>query len=291
MPSQATQTDVPMASSSADSVPNISVPSSANLTEHPQLTQDVAFGARIVEAGPEEPDTEDSFVSSDSVPAPVETPAKPDPHAENQRREAPRQDRIPAAPAPQPEPANTPKSAEAINPISTGSGNANAAPARSPATESAAQTPAPRAADIPLTEQRTTQPVHDVTLRLTSDTQQVDVKLSDRGGELRVAVQSADPILTTDLRASVHDLIGGLEKGGFHTDVWQPGSSPRHDFDATAGVSRGAGDQPQSQNGEDPRRQGRNPYDPDYAPSRRNRGSDTEWIKEMSALTGAEKEN
>jgi hypothetical protein len=59
----------------------------------------------------------------------------------------------------------------------------------------------------------------------------------------------------------------------------------------TAGASRGAGDQPQSQAGEDPRRQGRNPYDPDYAPSRRNRGSNSEWMKEMSALNGAEKES
>jgi hypothetical protein len=128
-------------------------------------------------------------------------------------------------------------------------------------------------------------------LRLTSDTQQVDVKLTDRGGELHVAVQSADPVLTTDLRASVRDLIGGLEKGGFHTDVWQPGDTPRHASDGAAGATRGAGDQPQAQTGEDPRRQGRNAYDPEYAPSRRNRGSNPEWMKEMSALNGAEKES
>jgi hypothetical protein len=128
-------------------------------------------------------------------------------------------------------------------------------------------------------------------LSLTSDNQRVDVKLIDRNGELHVAVQSADPILNSDLRASVHDLIGGLEKSGFRAETWQPGDTPRHNLDATPPVTRNTGEQQQSQAGEDPRRQGRNHYDPDYAPSRRSRSSNNEWMEQMSALTGAEKEN
>jgi hypothetical protein len=89
----------------------------------------------------------------------------------------------------------------------------------------------------------------------------------------------------------VRDLIGGLEKSGFHAEAWPAGDAPRHNSEPQASASRSAGDQPQSQSGDDPRRQGRNAYNPDYAPPKRNRVSNTDWITEMSALTSAEKEN
>jgi hypothetical protein len=102
--------------------------------------------------------------------------------------------------------------------------------------------------------------------------QSVDIKLLDRGGELHFAVHSANPDLTTDLRATVHDLVGGLEKSGFHTDTWQPGDP-----------------QSQAQSDADPRQQARQTYQPDPSPSRRNRGPNFEWMNQISALTGAER--
>jgi hypothetical protein len=154
--------------------------------------------------------------------------------------------------------------------------------------------PAPRIVEVPPVETRPVSPVRDVTVRLTADAQQVDVKLTDRGGELHVAVHSADPLLNTDLRASVHDLIGGLEKSGFRAEAWHSGDSPHHSADATSGPVRGAGEPSQHQSGADPRQQGRNAYGPEYTLSRRNRaaaGSNAEWMQQISALTGAEREN
>jgi hypothetical protein len=114
-----------------------------------------------------------------------------------------------------------------------------------------------------------------MTLHLTRDAQSVDIKLVDRGGELHVAVRSGDQNLTSELRASVRDLVGGLEKGGFHAETWQPGTA----------------DPAQTTTGEDPRRQSRNRYEPDPGSPRRKSGSNTEWMNYLSALTGAERTN
>jgi hypothetical protein len=148
-----------------------------------------------------------------------------------------------------------------------------------------------RAGDMPPVSTPHPQPVRDLTLQLTSDSQRVDVKLVDRGGEVHVAVRSVDPMLTTDLRASVHDLIGSLEKSGFRAETWQPGETPQRNSDIPNNASRGAGDTPQSQAGTDPRQQGRNLYDPDIIAARRSRGPNADWLQQMGALTGAEKEN
>jgi hypothetical protein len=140
---------------------------------------------------------------------------------------------------------------------------------------------------------RPTEPVRDVTLRLSADSQHVDVKLIDRGGELQVAVHSADPALTTDLRASVRELVGGLEKSGFRAETWQPSDTPRHNAEATPATTRDAGDPPQFQSGEDPRRQGRNAYQ-EQAPARRGAaagGESSSWIEQIRALIGAQKDN
>ncbi len=269
---------------------------------------DLAFAARVVEKDSDNLAPDDSYVQSDpstppsapantsgyaepaqkTLPVPSEGSAAPQP--ENQRKAEPyRPDKVSPAPDPRPEEQAAPNPAEQFNAVRGPVAANNPSPAR---TESpVAETPVAHVVEVPPIVPRPSQPVHDVTLSLTSDNQRVDVKLIDRAGELHVAVQSADPVLNSDLRASVHDLIGGLEKSGFHTETWQPGDTPRHNLDATPPVTRNTGEQQQSQAGEDPRRQGRNHYDPDYAPSRRSRSSNNEWMEQISALTGAEKEN
>jgi hypothetical protein len=93
------------------------------------------------------------------------------------------------------------------------------------------------------------------------------------------------------LRASVHDLIGTLDKSGFRTETWQPGDTPQRNSDIPNNASRGAGDPAQSQGDTDPRQQGRNLYNPDNIAARRSRGPNADWLQQMGALSGAEKEN
>ncbi len=309
----APQTETPSTdtSSGGDPAPssNVNAPPPVTVAAAPQLTAEVAFGARIVEQDIEEPAADDSFVSSSSLkpanaapdnPANAQTTPQPLSHAAqsasdgqpgNQHKDPPRQDKPSPAPPPPGDTAAL-KPAELANPVSRWepAGSGNPVPqVRTDPIEPSPESQGARVVEVPAMDPRPTQPVRDVTLHLTSDTQQVDVKLIDRGGELHVAVQSADPVLNSDLRASVHDLISGLEKSGFHAEAWPPGDTPRHNSEILAGTTRNAGDQPHSQMGEDPRRQGRNAQNPDAAPARRSRRSNAEWMKHIDALIGAGK--
>jgi hypothetical protein len=137
------------------------------------------------------------------------------------------------------------------------------------------------------------QPLREVTLHVTSDSQKVDVQLSDRRGELQVVVKSGDPGLTNDLRSGLDELVGGLEKSGFRAEAWRPDDTPRHNFQPVAGASRGSGtgEQSDQQPGQDPREQGRNSYAAEYVPRRKSRGGNADWTNQISSLMGAEKEN
>jgi hypothetical protein len=299
----------------SDGLTNASILTPANFVAPAQPVPDLAFGARIAEKDPAEPAAEDSFVSGGSsspANAASEKPhygeeaipanfveqrgSEPQPDSEH-KEESFRPGKISSSPEPRPEEPVALKPITPMDPASrpatTGEplGASTPMPARTESQAPAPESHAAQAVEVPPAEQRPAQPVRDVTVRLTLDTQLVDVKLFDRGGELQVAVHSADPTLTTDLRASVHDLVDGLEKSGFHTETWQPADMPRHTSDPVPGALRPAADQPQWQTGEDPRRQGRSLYDPSYAGARRTRISNREWIEQLSALTSAEREN
>jgi hypothetical protein len=127
------------------------------------------------------------------------------------------------------------------------------------------------------------QPMREVTLHVASDSQKVQVQVNEHGGELRVVVKSGDPVLTSDLRAGLSELVSELEESGFRADVWRPEGHTTH------------GPQPlrqqemqQQPGGEDPRQQSRNSYLEDYIPRRRASAAHAEWINQMSAFMSAE---
>jgi hypothetical protein len=75
--------------------------------------------------------------------------------------------------------------------------------------------------------------VRDISLKLTSkDQAPVQVRLSERAGELHVSVRTPDAGLTRGLRDGLSDLVGHLEHNGYRAESWQPGgngSSSAHD--------------------------------------------------------------
>jgi hypothetical protein len=75
--------------------------------------------------------------------------------------------------------------------------------------------------------------VRDIALKLTSkDQAPVQVRLSERAGELHVSVRTPDAGLTRGLRDGLSDLVGHLEHNGYRAESWQPtgnGSSSAHD--------------------------------------------------------------
>ena len=71
--------------------------------------------------------------------------------------------------------------------------------------------------------QRAGESVHDISLKLTNkDQSSVQVRLSERAGELHVSVRTPDAGLTRGLREGLSDLVGRLEENGYRAETWRP---------------------------------------------------------------------
>jgi hypothetical protein len=71
--------------------------------------------------------------------------------------------------------------------------------------------------------QRAGQSVRDISLKLTNkDQSSVQVRLSERAGELHVSVRTPDAGLTRGLREGLSDLVGRLEQSGYRAETWRP---------------------------------------------------------------------
>ncbi|MDQ2901738.1 MAG: hypothetical protein M3Y07_18360, partial [Acidobacteriota bacterium] len=76
---------------------------------------------------------------------------------------------------------------------------------------------------------KTADAMRDISLRLTdASKEQVEVRLFERSGELRVSVHSGDAQLNSELRNGLGDLAGKLEKSGFETETWRPSPETQH---------------------------------------------------------------
>ena len=138
------------------------------------------------------------------------------------------------------------------------------------------QTPAPAANNT----------IRDVRLQVTgSDDQRVDVRVMDRGGELRVSVRADDPSLVRSLQDNVGDLSTRLDQAHFQSEVWTPRTQAISQTDSAStngrtfsngGETSGGSGQGQQQNG----RQQQQPSwmdDFDEAPAGRNSGGTFQW--------------
>ncbi len=68
-----------------------------------------------------------------------------------------------------------------------------------------------------------TGPARDIAVRLSADDKSaVEVRLSERAGEIRVAVHSADPEMAESMRARLPELVDRLGAHGFETEIWRP---------------------------------------------------------------------
>lgn len=124
--------------------------------------------------------------------------------------------------------------------------------------------------------------VHDIAIQLTNKDQgTVQVRLSERAGELRVSVRTPDVGLSRGLRDGVSELVGRLDHSGYRTETWQPsdgkGSSAGdqgHESPPQGGSSHGE-DASGSQSGAG---QQRNPQD-----QQRSDKAIPEWFGELQS--------
>ena len=87
----------------------------------------------------------------------------------------------------------------------------------------AAESRAPQFLEPAETSARNGESVKDISLRLSlKDQNSVQVRLSERAGELRVSVRTPDDGLTRGLRDGLSELVGRLEHNGYKAETWQP---------------------------------------------------------------------
>ncbi|MBZ5596277.1 MAG: hypothetical protein LAP39_28865 [Acidobacteriia bacterium] len=128
---------------------------------------------------------------------------------------------------------------------------------RAPQFLEAQNEPAERAGEI----------VRDISLNLSSKDQSVQVRLSERAGELHVTVRTPDAGLTHGLREGLSDLVGRLEHGGYRAEAWQPGGNDAGDRSQDSPSRRGSSQQQnnggkgsgQQENSQDPESESQRP--------------------------------
>ena len=104
-------------------------------------------------------------------------------------------------------------------PSGTAPAAGNSGPAKAAADERAPQFLEPQNE----TNARAGETVRDISLKLTNQDQaSVQVRLSERAGELHVSVRTPDAGLTRNLREGLSDLVGRLEQSGYRAETWRP---------------------------------------------------------------------
>jgi hypothetical protein len=100
---------------------------------------------------------------------------------------------------------------------------APAAPAPAPHTAAA---PTPVAAPAPVAPIPDPVPVPaaatDIKIALNDNGQRVELRVTDRAGDIHVTVRTPDAQLATSLRSDLPVLSSKLEQSGFHSDMWRP---------------------------------------------------------------------
>jgi hypothetical protein len=127
------------------------------------------------------------------------------------------------------------------------------------------------------------EPIRDLSIRIGNTAgNQVDVKIQERAGEVHVSVLSSNSALTSDLRQQVGDLVGKLDRAGYHAETFKPTSSaasPQSPSQSDSGQERDSsgGRQQQQQQQETARQQ---------FMGRQKRSNQAQWLQQMNGSFG-----
>ena len=126
-------------------------------------------------------------------------------------------------------------------------------------------------------------PARDIRLEVNGGEQRVELRLTERAGEVHVAVRTPDPRLAGQLRENLPVLTSRLEHAGFRTETWHPSASTEQAADTGLRNSRA-----ETAGGEDGTGQRRDdPQQPDAREQRKpqtskEKGKQFAWL--MSSL-------
>jgi hypothetical protein len=143
---------------------------------------------------------------------------------------------------------------------------------------------APTALHADSSPQKAPGPLKDLSIQVGQTPQEkVELHLTERAGEMRMAVRAADPEMAHTLRQALPELVNRLEENGFRTEGWRPAGTvsetgPLRETRESSSGSRG-GD-PQQQSGWSQQQGGQRGHSQSDRPK---------WVAELeSSLEGGE---
>jgi hypothetical protein len=130
--------------------------------------------------------------------------------------------------------------------------------------------------------------VRDIKFEITGGERRVEVRLSERGGEVKMTVRTPDTHLASALRENLPTLSSRLAESGFKSEAWHPAASStnelRHTAESAAGdASRDSHTPHREQNRDSQDGAGqRRPKSPQELLPQQQKGRDFAWL--MSSL-------
>jgi hypothetical protein len=146
-----------------------------------------------------------------------------------------------------------------VSPLTTPESQPPAAKSAEPTPTAEAPAPSAPTQTEPANPPVQTAAAHDIKLQVAGEgDQRVEVRVTERGGDVVVAVRTPDTRLAGDLRQELPALATKLEQSGFHATTWQPAASGEreHLADPQAAAS---GQDAQGQSRQNGREQQRDP--------------------------------
>ena len=134
--------------------------------------------------------------------------------------------------------------------------------------------------------------VRDVKFEITGDERRVEVRLSERAGEIKLTVRTPDGPLAGTLRENLPQLSARLAESGLRNEAWHPAATSKGEWRNTAETSQSGGtrdgeQQPGqqdrgSQGGDQRRQRNHSPEPTDSTLGSKQKGKDFAWL--MSSL-------
>ena len=271
LPEQPSKVAFTVTLQSADAVPEdapaAAVPKAAP-AELPESSLNTAPPAADPSASP---------AGANSQPALASGGKQPDPVLENWRKPADNGAPVLEAASAGHMPAN-PLGPLEVQPLASSGSTEHAASAEAPA-------PTAHPATDPASAPVHTAPAHDIKLQVGGAGEpRVEVRVTERGGDVFVAVRTPDSRLTGEMRQDLPALATRLEQSGFHATTWQPAGGERQRL-AEPQAGAPAQDTPNQsrQNGReqqrDPQEQKQpGPENPDNPAQPKEPGKDFAWL-------------
>jgi hypothetical protein len=160
--------------------------------------------------------------------------------------------------------------------------SSNSAPAQAPSEpasqrHAAAADAAPAAAPPPSPTNAS-----DIKIALNDNGQRVELRVTERAGDIHVTVRTPDSQLATAMREDLPTLSSKLEQSGLHSEMWRPGPSMTSENRALETSSRVAGSDSRQQPDEGRQQEGRqqDPRNPQQTLNRKSDRKDFSWLFE-----------